>query len=43
MDVSIEYAKLVGRYDNIIVHYINKQEFKLALEAVIEIKNDDER
>ena len=34
---------MANRYDNVIVHYINKQEYENALEKVTEIDNENDR
>lgn len=43
VDQCIDYADMVGRYDNVIVHNINQQQYAKALSKVSEIKNEDER
>jgi hypothetical protein len=43
IDQCIEYAEMIERYDTVIVHYINKQEFAFALQKVTEIKEAAKR
>ena len=43
VDECIEYAEAIKRYDTVIVHYINKQEYELALQKVTSIDDDTRR
>jgi hypothetical protein len=43
IDECIKYAELIQKYDTVIVHYINKQEYDKALEKVTMIKEDAKR
>lgn len=39
----IRYAELIERFDTVIVHFINKQEYDVALNKVTEIKDKAKR
>jgi hypothetical protein len=39
----IKYAEMIERYDTVIVHYINKQQYDIALQKVTEIKDSAKR
>ena len=43
IDECIKYAETIERYDVVIVHYINKQDFEQALGKVFEIKDETKR
>lgn len=43
VDECIEYAEAIKRYDTVIVHYINKQEYELALQKVTSIDDETKR
>ena len=43
IDECIEFAEKIKRYDTVIVHYINKQDFRKALLMIAEIEQEDKR